>query len=215
VASGEDALERILQDPPTLVALDIGLAGALDGWQVLTSLKAHPETAQIPVIVCTAGNNRPQAATLGAADFLVKPFSRSRVRSAIARLLPAGGSVLVADDDENIRRLVRDAFADNGIKISEAPDGEETLKIVRSDHPPDVLILDLMMPKLDGFAVLEEIQGDEATRSIAVIVLSGKQLSEEERRFLRFRAFSVLDKSECSPAELRRLVAEALGLVSR
>jgi signal transduction histidine kinase/DNA-binding response OmpR family regulator len=214
VASGEDALERVVQDPPALVSLDIGLAGALDGWQVLTSLKAHPETANIPVIVCTAGNGHREAATLGAADFLVKPFSGARIREVVARLIPSGGSVLVADDDENVRGLVREALAAERVEVTEAADGEEALALVRA-HKPDVVVLDLVMPKLDGFSVLEQIQDDPETRFLPVVVLTGKELSEDERRFLRFRAFSVLEKSRSSPAELRWQVGEAMARASR
>jgi signal transduction histidine kinase/DNA-binding response OmpR family regulator len=213
VASGEDALERALTDPPALVSLDIRLAGALDGWEVLTSLKANAETAGIPVIVCTAGDGHWQAATLGAAEFLVKPFSAARIREVVARLIPAGGSVLVVDDDENVRRLVRGALAGDRVEVGEAADGEEALAHIRA-HRPDAVVLDLLMPVLDGFSVLEQIQDDPETRFLPVVVLTGKELSEEERNFLRFRAFSVLQKSSSSPAELRRQVGQALARAS-
>jgi CheY-like chemotaxis protein len=213
VASGEDALERVVDDPPALVSLDIGLAGALDGWEVLTALKANPETAGIPVIVCTAGNGNWRAATLGAADFLVKPFSGARIREVVARLIPTGGSVLVADDDDSVRRLVREALATDRVEVGEAADGEEALALIRA-HRPDVLVLDLLMPGLDGFAVLEQIQDDPETKFLPVVVLTGKELTEEERDFLRVRTFSVLQKSSSSPAELRRQVGEALARAS-
>ncbi len=215
VASGEDALERVRDDPPSLVSLDIGLAGTLDGWQVLTTLKTNPETARIPVIVCTAGNGRGEAATLGAAEFLVKPFSGARLREVVTGLIPAGGSVLVADDDQNVRGFVREALTGEGNSISvlEAADGEEALARVRAQKP-DVLVLDLVMPKLDGFSVLEQLRADPATRFLPVIVLTGKELSETERGLLSLRAFSVLEKASSSPAELRQQVDEALARVS-
>jgi len=213
VASGEDALERAVDDPPALVSLDITLAGALDGWEVLTALKANPETAGIPVIVCSAGNDHQEAATLGAAEFLVKPFSAARIREVVSGLIPSGGFVLVADDDENVRLLVREALATEGHEVTEAVDGEEALALLRARRP-DVIVLDLVMPKLDGFSVLEQIQDDAETRFLPVVVLTGKELSAEERTFLRFRAFSVLQKSSSSPAELRRLVGEALARAS-
>jgi CheY-like chemotaxis protein len=213
VASGEDALERAVDDPPALVSLDITLAGALDGWEVLTALKANPKTASIPVIVCTAGNGHREAVTLGAAEFLVKPFSAARIREVVSGLIPSGGSVLVADDDENVRQLARVALAAEGHEVTEAADGEEALALLRA-HRPDVIVLDLVMPKLDGFSVLEQIQDDPEARFVPVVVLTGKELSDEERTFLRFRAFSVLQKSSWSPAELRRLVGEALARAS-
>jgi PAS domain S-box-containing protein len=214
VASGEDALERAVEDPPALVSLDIKLAGALDGWEVLTALKANPETASIPVVVCTAGNGHQEAAAFGAAEFLVKPFSAARIREVVAGLIPSRGSVLVADDDENVRVLVREALAAEGHEVTEAVDGEEALALLRARRP-DVIVLDLVMPKLDGFSVLEQIQDDPETRFLPVVVLTGKELSDEERTFLRFRAFSVLQKSSSSPGELRRLVGEAMARASR
>jgi PAS domain S-box-containing protein len=214
VASGEDALERALADPPALVSLDIGLAGALDGWEVLTVLKANPETAEIPVIVCTAGNGHRQAVAFGAAEFLVKPFSGARIREVVTRLLPSGGTVLVADDDESVRTLVREALTTERHEVMEAADGEEALALIRA-HKPDVLVLDLLMPRLDGFSVLEQIQDDPEIRSLPVVVLTGKELSEAERDLLRSRASSVLPKSALSPAELRRRVADALERASR
>jgi signal transduction histidine kinase/CheY-like chemotaxis protein/HAMP domain-containing protein len=213
VASGEDAVERVLQDPPALVSLDIELAGSLDGWQVLTSLKANPKTADIPVFVCTAGNGRPHAASLGAADFLVKPFSASRVRDVVARLLPTGGSVLVVDDEASVRELVCGALGANRYELTEAADGEEAVALIRA-KTPDAVVLDLVMPRLDGFGVLEQMLDDPSTREIPVVVLTGKELSDDERRVLRSRAFSVLEKSSSSPAELRRQVGEAVARAS-
>ena len=214
VASGKDAVERVLHDPPALVSLDIELAGPLDGWQVLTALKANPETADIPVFVCTAGNGRPHAASLGAADFLVKPFSASRVRDVVARLLPAGGSVLVVDDEASVRELVRRALADDRYQLREAADGEEAVALIRV-KPPDAVVLDLVMPRLDGFGVLEQMHDDPSTREIPVVVLTGKELSEDERAVLMSRAFSVLEKAQASSAELRRQVGDAVARVSR
>jgi signal transduction histidine kinase/CheY-like chemotaxis protein len=213
VASGEDAVERVLHDPPVLVSLDIELAGSLDGWQVLTALKANPETADIPVFVCTAGNGRPHAASLGAADFLVKPFSAKRVRDVVARLLPTGGSVLVVDDEASVRELVCGALSAGRYELTEAADGEEAVALIRA-KTPDAVVLDLVMPKLDGFGVLEQMLDDPSTRDVPVVVLTGKELSDDERRVLRSRAFSVLEKSASSAAELRRLVGEAVARTS-
>jgi CheY-like chemotaxis protein len=214
VASGEDAVERALHDPPLLISLDIELAGSLDGWQVLTSLKANPKTADIPVFVCTAGNGRPYAASLGAADFLVKPFSASRVRDVVARLLPTGGSVLVVDDEASVRELVCGALAADRYELTEAADGEEAVAFIRA-KTPDAVVLDLLMPKLDGFGVLEQMLDDPSTRDVPVVVLTGKELSDDERRVLKSRAFSVLEKSGSFPAELRRQVGDAVARASR
>jgi PAS domain S-box-containing protein len=211
-ATGEDGLARAERDPPVLVCLDIGLPGELDGWQVLARLKESPATSQVPVVVCTADNKRHRAAAFGAADFITKPVSGERLREAVARLLPGGrGSVLVVDDEENVRALVRATLSGDGFELREAADGEEALDAVAAEKP-DVVVLDLIMPGLDGFAVLERLQADPASRSIPVVVLTARRLTQKEREHLRQRAVALLEKSAYSAAELRRLVRQAVGV---
>ena len=210
-ATGEDGLARVERDAPALVCLDMRLAGDLDGWQVLARLKANPATSEIPVVVCTGSNGRDRAAALGAADFLVKPFSAGTLRETIARLLPNGdGSLLVVDDEDSVRGLVVETLAGDGLELREAADGEEALAAV-AERRPDAIVLDLIMPKLDGFSVLERLQADEATRCIPVVVLTARRLSSEERVSLKERAVALLEKSDYSAVELRRLVNQALG----
>jgi len=210
-ATGEEGLARAIERPPAAVCLDIILPGQVDGWQVLASLKARPATADVPVIVCTGKNGRDRASALGAADFVTKPFSGERIKQAVAGLLPQKrGSVLVVDDEENVRRLVVETLSGDGVEVREAADGLEALAKIESDRP-DAIVLDLVMPRLDGFSVLERLQQDEETRSIPVIVLTAMRLSPEERNVLHKRAVSLLEKSAYSPAELRRLIAQAIG----
>jgi signal transduction histidine kinase/DNA-binding response OmpR family regulator/CHASE3 domain sensor protein len=208
--SGEEGLARATSDPPALVCLDIGLPGELDGWQVLARLKEATATAHVPVVICTAGNGVERGTALGAADFLVKPFSSRRLQEAIARILPTGrGSVLVVDDDESVRGLVVETLSGAGYATCEAGDGEEALAAV-AEAAPDAIVLDLLMPGLDGFGVLERLQAGAKTRAIPVVVLTGHRLSPEERNTLQSRAVSLLEKSHYSADELRRLVGLAL-----
>ncbi len=210
-ATGEDALERARRSRPAVICLDITLAGDLDGWDVLGALKADPETASIPILVCTGGNGRDNAAALGASDFLTKPFSAKRLRDALVRLLPpADGNVLAVDDDPAVRALITEALAEIGVEVREAADGEEALAKVAARNP-DAIVLDLVMPRVDGFEVLERLQSDPATRSIPVIVLTARRLSQKERNQLSSRAVALLMKSAYSGDELRRLVREAVG----
>ena len=210
-ATGEQGLASARANPPRLICLDIRLPGDLDGWQVLEQLRESPVTAAVPVIVCTGRNGRDRAAALGAADFIVKPFSQQRIRDAITQLLPAdGGDVLVVDDDHAVRRLVIETLRPDGIAFREAADGEAALAKIAERHP-DVVVLDLIMPGVDGFEVLEHLQADEDTRAIPVIVLSAARLSGDERRFVQERATSFLEKTAYSGAELRGLVERALG----
>ena len=113
----------------------------------------------------------------GAADFLAKPFSSRRLRKAVARLLPREhGSVLVVDNDESVRSLVVETLGGDGVELREAADGEEALAAVEA-RKPHAIVLDLMMPKLDGFSVLARLQDDPETRLLPVIVLTARALS--------------------------------------
>jgi CheY-like chemotaxis protein len=211
VASGEEALTRAREEPPSLVCLDLVLSGGIDGWEVLARLKQDERTADLPVVICTAHDGREHAGTLGAADFLTKPFSAEQLRRTVARVLPAGrGSVLVADDDPAVRRLVAETLRGEGAELREAADGEEALREIR-DRKPDAVVLDLAMPKVDGFDVLEELQQDAETRTLPVVVLTGTRPTMEERSYLRMRGVALLEKSSYSPVELRRLVRAAVG----
>jgi signal transduction histidine kinase/DNA-binding response OmpR family regulator len=210
-STGEAALARIAEQPPLLICLDITLAGELDGWAVLARLKSDPSTAGIPVVICTAGNGRGEASALGAADFMSKPFSADQLRATVARLLPSGrGSVLVVDDEESVRNLVIETLDSNGYELREAADGNEALAKVAARRP-DAIVLDLVMPTLDGFEVLERLQARPETREIPVVVLTARRLTAAERTALTRRAVALLEKNDYSGAELRALVDRALG----
>jgi signal transduction histidine kinase/DNA-binding response OmpR family regulator len=210
-ASGEQGLARAIEDPPALICLDMALPGDLDGWQVLARLRERADTANTPIVICTGRNGRDRAAAMGVTDFVTKPFSQREIREAVARLLPTGrGRVLVADDDPAVRRLVFETLSTDGLELCEAPDGESALSEIAAKRP-DVLILDLMMPGLDGFGVLERLQDDPETKLLPVVVLTAKRLSAAERKVLSDRTVWLLEKSAYSAQELRRLVDRALA----
>jgi CheY-like chemotaxis protein len=209
-ATGERGLARAIEDPPALICLDMGLPGDLDGWQLLARLRARPDTANIPVVICTGRNGRDRAAALGVTDFITKPFSHRQIRAAVGRLLPEGrGTVLVVDDDPAVRRLVFETLHGNGIDLREAADGESALAEIAAERP-DLLILDLMMPGMDGFHVLERLQASPEGKLLPVVVLTAHRLSAAEREQLRQGTVALLEKSAYSPQELRRLVDRAL-----
>jgi signal transduction histidine kinase/CheY-like chemotaxis protein/HAMP domain-containing protein len=209
--TGEEALAHVAKHRPDAICLDMTLAGELSGWDVLSRLKEDPATSNIPVVICTAGNGRADASALGAADFLAKPFAAGELHAALQRVLPAGkGSVLVVDDEESVRALVIETLAGTGYELREAADGEEALERIAARRP-DAIVLDLMMPKLDGFAVLERLQGDPELRRIPVIVLTARALVAAERSLLQRRAVNLLEKNDYSGEELRSLVQRAIG----
>jgi signal transduction histidine kinase/CheY-like chemotaxis protein len=209
--TGEQGLARAIEDPPALICLDIRLPGQLDGWKLLARLRERPDTAETPVVICTGRNGRDRAAALGITDFITKPFSQRQIQDAIQRLLPEGrGTVLVVDDDPAVRRLVFETLTGEGVDLREAVDGESALAEIAL-RKPDALVLDLMMPGLDGFHVLERLQESPETKVIPVVVLTARHLSGSEREQLRKRTVALLEKSAYSPQELRDLVERALA----
>ncbi|MEX2210511.1 MAG: response regulator [Gaiellaceae bacterium] len=212
-ATGEEGLALATADPPAVICLDVGVAGRVDGWEVLARLKASPVTAAVPVVVCATGPDGPAAGALGATDVLVKPFSGDDLRRTLIRVLgtPAA-SVLVVDDDPAVRALVVETLGGEARELREAANGLEALAAVAERHP-DAIVLDLAMPELDGFGVLDRLHADPATRNIPVIVLTARRLAPEERLRLSAQAASLIEKGAYSAQELRRLVRLATGLV--
>jgi CheY-like chemotaxis protein len=186
----------------------------MTGWHVLAKLKENGRTRHVPVIVCTGGNGRRRAGALGAADFLTKPFTREALLETINKLLPhRTADVLVVDDAESVRTLVAATLTPEGHTIREAADGIRALELI-ADRRPDAIVLDLMMPKLDGFAVLERLQADPELRTIPVLVLTARRLTARDRETLSIGTVGLLEKIEYSGPELRRLIRQALGTTS-
>jgi CheY-like chemotaxis protein len=209
--TGASGLARALARPPAVICLDIDLPQELDCWQVLVRLKSNPATAQIPVVVCAEANRRGTAAALGASVFLPTPFAAEQLRHAVAQQLTAErSSVLVVGDDRGLRRLVVESLAPDGGDLREAAEGIEAFAMIAAS-PPDVLVLDLALPGPDGFAAIERLLELPETRGLPVVVLTGRELSAGERRFLDERSASLLEKRKYSADQLRRLVQRAPG----
>jgi signal transduction histidine kinase/DNA-binding response OmpR family regulator len=210
-STGAEALDHARRQPPNVICLDIGLPGAVTGWQVLSHIKSDNRTAHIPVVVCTGSHDSTRATALGAADFLTKPFNRESLLNAVTKLLPTGsGEILVVDDEPTVRSLVAAALIRHGYEIREAADGREALESL-TESRPDAIILDLLMPNIDGFTVLQRLHESAELQDIPVLILTAHQLTNEERRQLDERAIATLEKSVYSAVELRRLVEQALG----
>ena len=206
IATGALALERAIASPPAVICLDADLSGDLDGWQVMARLKTNPATAHIPVVICSDASGRRTAATLGAAAFVLKPFTADQVREAVNTQLSAERpSLLVVAGDHVLRRLVVETLARDGGHLREAADGLEALNMIRV-RQPDALVLDLALPGRNGFAAIEQVLAHPETRGLAVVVLAGRKLSVRERRYLAERNVSLVEKHTYSGDELRRLV---------
>jgi CheY-like chemotaxis protein len=209
---GRYGLELARQFQPRAITLDISMPG-MDGWSVLTELKGNAVTSGIPVIMTSVIEDRGLAFALGASEYLTKPLDRRRLLNVLhgqeSRL--RGKRVLVIEDDESTRQLAGRIIATLGCEVEYASDGEEALDLIRSGtEPPALILLDLMMPKVDGFGFLEEMRKHERWANIPVVVTTAKELTSEDRSRLRGQVDQVLRKGDYTRDDLVREVATAL-----
>jgi signal transduction histidine kinase/DNA-binding response OmpR family regulator len=196
---------------PYAITLDV-MMPQKDGWEVIQELKAYPATSHIPVIICSIVSEAERGMSLGAADYLVKPIMEDDLVAALDRLDRASGihEVLVVDDHAEDRELLRRMIeSQEGYAVIEAAGGREAITLVKNLRP-HIIILDLMMPDVDGFAVLESLKSDEATRSIPIIVVTAKNLTEKDRQRLNHRVEAMVQKGVLKQQELLEDLAAAL-----
>jgi CheY-like chemotaxis protein len=202
------AVERVREMHPDVVVLDV-MMPFLDGWDVLKTLKSDPATQDIPVVVCSIMREQGMATSFGADDYLVKPVSAQALMRAVARFAPPGGKVLAVDDDEDALEIIRRMLGGMAYHVISATDGASGLDVIR-ERIPDVVLLDLMMPGMNGFEILSKLRADPATKDLPVIVVTAKDLTNEEREILRSEAAFLLQKGQFSHDELKRLVRNAI-----
>jgi CheY-like chemotaxis protein len=182
-ASGEEGLRLARAERPDVITLDVLMPG-IDGWGVLAAIKDDPSLAAIPVVMLTITDDKNLGFALGASEYLTKPIERARLSEVLARYRrDPGASVLIVEDDADTRGVLRRSLEKEGWRVSEAENGRVGLERVAAEAPALVL-LDLMMPEMDGFEFLEELRHREKAAAPAVVVITAKELSEAERRRL-------------------------------
>jgi PAS domain S-box-containing protein len=210
--SGREGIDAARRQQPQAILLDIVMPGA-DGWQVLNDLKADPATANIPVIFLTIIDKKALGLKLGAADYLLKPLDPLAVRSTLSRVirgnLPAPKRVLVVDDDPHVADMLRQFLPEADFSLEIALDGVAGLEAIEL-NPPDILLLDLIMPRLDGFGVIERLRADPQTRGLPIVVISAKDLSESEAARLKETAKAVMRKQGFEGEKLVEEISSAL-----
>jgi signal transduction histidine kinase/CheY-like chemotaxis protein len=201
-SSGPEGLAFARQLRPAAITLDVMMPG-MDGWAVLTVLKADPVTADIPVIMVTVVDEKNTGFALGAAEYLVKPIEWERLLAVLARLRrhPTGSKVLVIEDDPETREMIRRAVQKQGWEVVEAENGRVGLERVAAEVP-GVILLDLMMPEMDGFTFMDELRRRSDWRHIPVVVVTAKDLSDAERGQLNGHVIQILQKGGYSTSEL-------------
>ncbi len=198
-ADGRSGLELARQLRPRAIMLDVMMPG-IDGWSVLTELKADPDLKSIPVIMVSATDQRTLAAALGAADYMLKPVNWERFRDLVSRFRTSQGSILLVEDDFASRSNMRVMLEEDGWSVTEAANGKLGLGAAAA-NPPSLVLLDLSMPVMDGFAFIEQVRALPGCSEIPIVVMTARNLSREERQRLR-GVSQILNKGDISLAEL-------------
>ncbi|GIK95998.1 MAG: histidine kinase [Alphaproteobacteria bacterium] len=201
---GADALALAREYRPTAISLDLFLPDML-GWTILSQLKQDPATRHIPVQIVTLDEDRQHGLARGAFSFITKPATPDGLQAAIARIkeyaAPRRKHLLVVEDDSAERMSIAELLGHDDIEISTAGTGGEALRLLR-DEPCDCVVLDLRLPDMSGFEILERIRDDEALSDLPVVVFTGRELSPEEDAQLHTMARSIVVKGVESPERL-------------
>ena len=206
---GQEGLRLARELHPAAITLDVMMPD-LDGWTVLAAIKGDPELADIPVILVSIVDEKKRGYALGATDYLVKPVDRVKLSGVLHNICGATGrQVLLVDDDDILRRGMRHALEKDGWEVAEAENGRIALARL-AEARPDIIMLDLMMPEMDGFEFLVEMRSRAEWRDIPVLVVTAKDLTTEERARLNGDVERVLQKGS---SELDEMLAEISRLL--
>jgi CheY-like chemotaxis protein len=208
--SGKEALKLAEFHQPFAITLDI-IMEDMDGWEVLQKLKSNLRTQDIPVIVVSVSDDRDTGIALGAVGFINKPVNKHILISQIKEIIKLPDSVMIVDDNEFELTQISKIIESQNIKPILASGGKECLKLLEVKNP-DILILDLMMPGMDGFTVLEEIRKKKETQNLPVIIVTAKDLNKEEKSRLSGNVSALITKSQVNPEnllrEIKRIIME-------
>ncbi len=213
-AGGEEGLQLARALHPTAITLDVMMPG-MDGWAVLTALKADPALADIPVIMLTILDNKNMGFALGAADYLTKPIDQRRLSDVLKkyRCETPPCTILVVEDEIVVREMMRRMLEKEGWVVCEAENGRIALERV-AESRPELILLDLMMPEMDGFEFIARLRKTAAWQTIPIVVVTAKDLTQEDRLRLNGFVQQVLVKTAYSREQLlgqvRDLVAACI-----
>jgi CheY-like chemotaxis protein/anti-sigma regulatory factor (Ser/Thr protein kinase) len=211
-ASGEQGLRLAHEIQPAAITLDVMMPD-MDGWSVLRALKADPVLRTIPVIMLSMIDDRTRGYSLGAVDYLTKPVDREQLNKTLSRYYCAEGDicpVLLVEDDPETREVMARTLEKAGWTVSEAGNGQEALDMM-SGLNPRLILLDLMMPVMDGFDFLAAMRARPEWRHIPVIVITAKDLTADDRDRLAGKVEEVLEKNAYTREQLLQRVSEAVA----
>jgi len=205
-SNAEDGIKLARSQKPDLITLDLQMPG-MDGWDALNVLKEDDETRDIPVVIASIVASEGRGRLLGAVDLLNKPVERGDLLRVIWRNLAArkGRRVLVVDDQADARDLMVELLREEGLEVETAENGAEGLRVVES-FQPDVVLLDLIMPVMDGMEFLRQLRKNPYHFGLPVIVVTSKELTEEERVELAEKASGVVMKGDQVEGRLKEIL---------
>jgi signal transduction histidine kinase/CheY-like chemotaxis protein len=206
--SGQDGLRIAHETPLVAITLDVTMGG-MDGWSVLGALKADPRLKDIPVVMLTGIDDKGKGYSLGATDYLVKPVNREQLTNALQKFFVPNqvSSVMLVEDDLPTRSVMARLLEKMGWTVYEAGNGQEALDLL-SQHKPNLILLDLMMPVMDGFEFLTRMRVNSDWVHIPVMVLTAKDLTPEDRNVLKDKVSIVIEKGTNDYEEVARMIRQ-------
>ena len=214
-ANGEEGVRLAKEIRPDAITLDV-MMPSMDGWSVLSALKADPDLADIPVIMLTIVNNQSMGYALGASDYLTKPIDRDRLLTILHKYQCASPTslLLVVEDDNTNRQMLRRLLEKQGFTVTEAQNGRAALAQI-TKRQPDLILLDLMMPEMDGFELVSQLQNHEQWQTIPIVVITAKDINPEDRIRLNGCVEKILQKGAYSQEELLAQVRNLVSVVAK
>ncbi|MBI3814679.1 MAG: response regulator, partial [Nitrospinae bacterium] len=206
-----EAIKRVGEIKPNAIILDV-IMPKRDGWEIIQELKSKPETKDIPVIFCTIIADKKLGFSLGASDYLVKPVRDDDLLRSLRMLNGSIKKIVVIDDNPQDAELVGRFLKGHGYTVKIALGGREGIGYIKR-HKPELIIVDLMMPEVDGFAVIEEAKSNPATKDIPIIVVSAKDITAEDRKRLNGYIEVLIGKGMLNEDELMQEIVKALKKV--
>jgi PAS domain S-box-containing protein len=213
--TGAEGLELARRLRPSMIVLDV-MMPTMDGWSVLTKLKGDPELSSIPVVMLTMVNNREMGFSLGVDDYMLKPIDRSDFVATLRKYCNREDkpTVLVVEDDLVTREMLRASLEKEHFTVAEAGNGVEALQLL-SKLRPALILLDLMMPEMDGFQFTREVREHPEWRDIPILVMTAKDIDGEDRALLDGQVSRILQKGACAREELLAEISQRVARVAR
>ena len=207
--NADEGVALVKKHKPAAVTVDI-LMPDKDGWETIGMLKGDPETRDIPIIVLSGMENKSLGLAMGVKDYLIKPVDRDALLVALGRVDRGSvKDVLVVDDEPSAADLLTQILSEEGLPSRRATNGKEALARI-AERVPGAILLDLMMPEMDGFEVIAALQEDPIWSTIPVIVVTAKDLESSERLYLAKHVEKVVQKGRLDPSRLAQAVRDAV-----